>query len=66
MSIKIKTISMVRIPPPKCRKYLFHVALTKALNIIRAFIINKYRRKNYEKVLGFADVRCNVSRLDSL
>ena len=38
----------------------------KALNIIRAFIINKYRRKNYEKVLGFADVRCNVSRLDSL
>lgn len=28
MSIKIKTISMVRIPPPKCRKYLFHVALT--------------------------------------
>ena len=29
MSIKIKTISMVRIPPPKCRKYLFHVALTK-------------------------------------
>ena len=38
----------------------------KALNIIRAFIINKYRGKNYEKVLGFADVRCNVSRLDSL
>lgn len=29
MSIKIKTISMVRIPPPKCRKYLFYVALTK-------------------------------------
>ena len=29
MSIKIKTISMVRIPPPKSRKYLFYAPLTK-------------------------------------
>lgn len=66
MKIQGDAFTRVQTPPPKCRKYLFHVALTKALNIIRAFIINKYRRKNYEKVLGFADVRCNVSRLDSL
>ena len=30
MSIKIKTISMVRIPPLKCRKYLFHVSFIAA------------------------------------
>ena len=29
MSIKIKTISTVQLPPPKCRKNLFHVVLTK-------------------------------------
>lgn len=28
MSIKIKTISTVQLPPPKCRKNLFHVVLT--------------------------------------
>lgn len=25
MSIKIKAISIVQLPPPECRKYLFHV-----------------------------------------
>lgn len=30
MSIKIKTISTVQLPPPKCRKNLFHVVLTAA------------------------------------
>ena len=29
MSIKIKTISTVQLPPPKCRKNLFHVVLTR-------------------------------------
>lgn len=29
ISIKIKTISMVQLPPPKSQKNLFHVTLTK-------------------------------------
>lgn len=32
MSIKIKTISTVQLPPPKCRKNLFHVVLTQQIN----------------------------------
>ena len=36
MSIKIKTISTVQLPPPKCRKNLFHVVLTRCVDKIDA------------------------------
>lgn len=38
-AIKIKTISMVQLPPAKSQKNLFHVALTnKSLYFLQAFI----------------------------
>ena len=41
MSIKIKTISMVQLPPPKSQKNLFHVTLTnrKKGRILRPFFM---------------------------
>lgn len=43
MSIKIKTISTVQLPPPKCRKNLFHVVLTKEVTFCGFFFYAKMR-----------------------
>ena len=60
MSIKIKTISMVRIPPPKCRKYLFHVTFTRRskVSFASAFCIKKTTRL----ACGFLDTKKESER----
>ena len=54
MSIKIKTISTVQLPPPKCRKNLFHVVLTSKNPVtmrVSGFFLFCARSKNHP-ILG--------------
>lgn len=53
ISIKIKTISMVQLPPPKSQKNLFHVTLT-IFSKLASHALNKgfLQEKSNQKYMG--------------